>query len=61
MLNCPFLPPFRDSSLLAGGILKSARDIELLIILNFILAFLWISGGSFVDTSPIQIFSVSFE
>jgi hypothetical protein len=61
MLNCPSRLPFSFSNLLAGGIFKSIKVFELLIILSFLSATCWMSRGSLFDPARLYIFSVSMS
>ena len=59
MLNCPSRSPVSFSNLLAGGILKSFKILELLIIRSFLSAICCMSRGNLFDPPRLYTFSVS--
>jgi hypothetical protein len=60
-LNCPSRSPVSFSNLLAGGILKSFKVLELLIIRSFLSAICCMSRGSLFDPSRLYTLSVSLS
>ena len=57
----PSRSPDSFSNLFAGGILKSFKVLELLIMRSFLSAVCWMSCGSLLDPSRLYTFSVSLS